>query len=61
MASTPSKADKAPTLEEFGRDVLRRRIAAGVSDGDLPRNTGKRRTASKKALLKAIEDAGGKW
>jgi len=27
----------------------------------IPRNSGKRRTASKQALLKAIEDAGGKW
>jgi hypothetical protein len=25
------------------------------------RNSGERRTESKKALLKAIEDAGGKW
>ena len=28
---------------------------------DLPRNSGQRRTASKKALLKAIEDARGGW
>jgi hypothetical protein len=28
---------------------------------ELPRNSGIRRTDSKKALLKAIEDAGGKW
>jgi hypothetical protein len=26
-----------------------------------PRNSGKRRTASKKALLKAIKTAGGNW
>jgi hypothetical protein len=25
------------------------------------RNSGENRTASKRALLKAIEDAGGKW
>jgi hypothetical protein len=25
------------------------------------RNSGKHRTASKRALLKAIEEAGGKW
>jgi len=48
------------TLEEFGRDVQRRRAALG-GDIDMPRNSGKRRTASKRALLKAIEDAGGKW
>lgn len=28
---------------------------------DVPRNDGARRTASKRALLKAIEEAGGKW
>lgn len=27
----------------------------------VPRNAGNRRTESKRALLKAIEDAGGKW
>lgn len=60
MASTFSRADGAPVpLEEFGREVLRRRAAAG--DPPIPRNSGKRRTASKKALLKAIDAAGGKW
>jgi hypothetical protein len=28
---------------------------------ELPRNSGTRRTESKKALLKAIKDVGGKW
>ena len=28
---------------------------------EMPRNSGKRRTASKPALLKAIEKAGGRW
>ena len=28
---------------------------------ELPRNSGTRRTESKKALLKAIKDAGGTW
>jgi hypothetical protein len=46
-------------MAEFGRDLLRRREAAG--NPDLPRNSGNRRTLSKRALLKAIEDAGGKW
>lgn len=44
-------------MAEFGRDLLRRRAAAG--DPDAPRNSGLRRTASKRALLKAIEKAGG--
>lgn len=46
-------------MAEFGRDLARRREAAG--NPDVPRNSGKRRTASKRALLKAIEEAGGKW
>ncbi|MFN5128175.1 MAG: hypothetical protein ACK519_06955 [Sphingomonadaceae bacterium] len=65
MASTRLKAEpKIPTLEEFGAEVLRRREAYKAKYGrepDLPRNSGENRTESKKALLKAIEDAGGKW
>jgi hypothetical protein len=60
MASKSSKTDSAPiTLEEFGRDILRRREAAGPLD--LPRNGGERRTESKRALLAAIKAAGGEW
>jgi hypothetical protein len=65
MASTRSKTEPSiPTLEAFGADVLRRREAYAAQNGalpDLPRNSGKRRTESKKALLKAIKDAGGDW
>lgn len=43
----------------FGRELVRRREAAG--NPEAPRNSGKRRTASKRALLKAIEEAGGRW
>lgn len=46
-------------FEELGRRISRRR--AEVGEIDVPRNAGNRRTASKRALLKAIEDAGGKW
>jgi hypothetical protein len=46
-------------MAELGRDLLRRRAETGIAD--LPRNSGKRRTASKHALLKAVEEAGGKW
>ena len=46
-------------MADFGRDLLRRRAEAGIAD--LPRNSGNRRTPSKRALLKAIKDAGGKW
>lgn len=59
--TTASKTSKpeAVTFEDFALDIARRREAAG--NPELPRNTGKRRTASKRALLRAIEDAGGKW
>jgi hypothetical protein len=60
MASKTSKTEpEAVSLAEFGRDLLRRRAETGIAD--LPRNSGKRRTPSKRALLKAIEEAGGKW
>lgn len=60
MVSTRSTAEsKAIPLDAFGRDVERRRQAAG--EIELPRNAGTRRTSSKRALLKAIEDSGGNW
>lgn len=46
-------------VKDFAADIARRREAAG--NPEMPRNSGKRRTASKRALLEAIEDAGGKW
>jgi hypothetical protein len=60
MASTRSKAEPNPiSLDAFGRDVERRRQEAG--EVDLPRNAGRLRTASKRGLLKAIQDIGGNW
>ncbi|MGE0774399.1 MAG: hypothetical protein AB7L36_05080 [Sphingomonadaceae bacterium] len=60
MASQTSKPKaKAVPLTEFAADIERRRQETGITD--LPRNSGKRRTDSKKALLKAIESTGGKW
>ena len=60
MASQTSKPKpKAVPLAEFVADIQRRRAETGVTE--LPRNSGNRRTASKRALLKAIEEAGGKW
>ena len=60
MASKSSPPEREPvSLEAFGQDILRRRAAAG--DPVVPRNAGNNRTASKRALLKAIEEAGGKW
>jgi hypothetical protein len=60
MAFKTFKPKRDPImLEELEARIARRRAELG--DIDLPRNSGKRRTASKRALLKAIEDAGGKW
>lgn len=47
------------TLDQLARSIERRRASAG--DPPIPRNSGTRRTASKRALLKAIEEAGGEW
>lgn len=64
MASNISKAERdVPVIDmaEFGAQIARRRAELGITDADIPRNSGTRRTASKKALLKAIKDAGGNW
>lgn len=62
MASKTSKPDDSETvirMGEFGRRIAARKAALGLPDP--PRNAGQNRTASKRALLKAIEEAGGKW
>jgi len=67
MASKSSKAE--PLRADAGlRRVSHRELAAKVSarraelgEPEMPRNAGNSRTASKRALLKAIEEAGGKW
>jgi hypothetical protein len=46
-------------MAELGRQLACRRAETGITD--LPRNAGARRTPGKRALLKAIEEAGGKW
>jgi hypothetical protein len=56
---SPASKRRKVKFEGFAADVARRREAAG--NPDLPRNSGKRRTASKRSLLKAIEETGGKW
>ena len=59
MAFKTLKPRREPvTLEALAEGIVRRTAA---SDVDVPRNSGKRRTPSKRALLKAIEAAGGKW
>lgn len=57
-ASRPSKK-AAIKFEDFAADIARRREAAG--NLEIPRNSGLRRTASKRALLKAIGETGSKW
>lgn len=60
MASKISKNERKPVpLATFARDVARRKAASGITD--LPQNSGKRRTDSKKALLKAVDAAGKSW
>jgi hypothetical protein len=60
MALQTSKPDRqAVPLVEFVTDIERRRQETGITE--LPRNSGKRRTESKKALLEAIAKVGGKW
>lgn len=65
MASKTSPTDqpqwpgKRMTHADFSAGLAARRAELGAPD--LPRNNGKRRTVSKQALLKAIEDAGGEW
>ncbi len=62
MASKTSKAEaEAPVIQmaEMGERIAARKAELGLPEP--PRNAGTRRTASKRALLKAIEDAGGKW
>jgi hypothetical protein len=46
-------------MAEFGRRMAARKAALNLPDP--PRNAGNNRTASKRALLEAIEDVGGKW
>lgn len=61
MASKTSMTEAAPVLDmaELGRQLAARR--AEIGPVEVPRNAGTRRTASKRALLDAIEEAGGKW
>lgn len=64
MASKTLPAEQGePVIDmaELGQQITRRRAELGITDADIPRNSGARRTESKKVLLKAIKDAGGNW
>lgn len=62
MASKVSRAEQAEPvirMAELGARVAARKAELGLPE--LPRNSGKNRTASKRALLAEIEKLGGKW
>ena len=61
MASKTSSPEAQSVIDmaDLAARLAARRAEAGLPD--LPRNSGTRRTPSKRALLKAIEDLGGKW
>lgn len=62
MASKTSGVEgRSPVIRmaELSRRLKARRAELNLPD--LSRNAGNRRTDSKRALLKAIEEAGGKW
>ena len=62
MASKTSRAKAEPPVIQMA-DVAARLVKrrAELGNPELPRNPGTNRTPSKRALLKAIEDLGGKW
>ena len=60
MAFKTLKTKRDPvSLEALSASVERCRKIVG--DVEVPRNSGQNRSPSKRALLKAIEEAGGKW
>jgi len=60
MASKISKNEHKPIpLAKFAQDVALRKTVSGITE--LPQNSGKRRTESKKALLKAVDAVGKSW
>ncbi len=66
MSSSSDTDGKGRRIDfpDFAADLSRRRAELEAKTGapvPAPRNAGTRRTASKKALLKAIKDAGGTW
>jgi len=61
MSEPEPKQPRVINMAELGEQIARRRAELGITDADIPRNDGMRRTESKKALLKAIKDVGGNW
>jgi hypothetical protein len=64
MAFQNLKMAREPiSFDDFGRDVARRRAEYEAKFGaiNMPRNSGLRRTESKKSLLREIQAVGGNW
>lgn len=67
MASRTSATDwdgAVIDMAELGARLARRKAELGLTEDEIcskARNPGTNRTPSKRALLKAIEDLGGKW
>ena len=62
--AAPASPDPDAGLRRVSHRALAEKIArrkAELGGVDVPRNPGKNRSPSKRALLKAIEEAGGKW
>lgn len=59
MALRTSRRKQAIPLADFAADIERRLIASDVTN--MPRNSGMRRTESKRVLLAAIEKTGANW
>ena len=60
MAFKTFKTKREPvTLEALAGRIATRKAAIG--EIEIPRNAGKKRTASKRSLLRAIEKIGGLW
>jgi hypothetical protein len=55
----PGEPGRVRLLSDLGAEIAARQ--ADIGPVSVPRNSGARRTASKRALLKAIEEAGGRW
>lgn len=51
--------NKIISINEIECDIARLKLA--LPDNAVPRNSGTRRTESKKALLKAINETGANW
>lgn len=56
---TPEWRGRRADFAEFSARLAARR--AEIGEVAVPRNSGKRRTASKRALLAEIEKLGGNW